>query len=786
MGDPPSNQATKPPLPIVWVGWVLPILFIIATRLLTFGVGEPWVDELTNWQLAREHALTLPTDRAHSLTYFLISLGLAISDSTWGLRMSAAVLGALTMLILFRWSWSRFTPGFAWMALLLLGFSPIAIYYAQDANHYTNAILAGFLAVIAFTTFLERGWRASVTYFGLIGAIMLLVLSHPLIVFPLIAAASAPFVRAFLVADDLVPGNAPLVRKRLLVLLVSVAIMGFALNLLLFKFESVRGFPPPVGRQFGLNADFVGAMLASFYAGLFVYSPLDIAMGVIGFILTLLGWATMVRREETRWAGVGCIAVVLATVMPYTMVSLGQSFSPRYLSPVLVPLLVGLAGALVWRPAVGGRAVPLVHVVMVGLIVVYTGRSIAWNAHRLSGNFQQSFTSMKWIAENTPDDSVLLTRHMYISVSTRVAWNRHDMGMRHHVALAHDSRSATVSIQQIEEHLHESGRPHYLYYIEGLERMGRDFLPYAWQHAEEVAHLPSWSQDPFNTIVRNITISRVGQPPESPFALPRSGASASAVFPERIVTSRGTREEGHLLLSGVSGAMYRLDIEKPAPGLRVSIAVGEDSPPPRYVALLLNGSHAFLHEVDDTPGSQIMDLDVELEAGRHELVIALPAHRFGGAGRQQLEVHRIDTIANDSPMENRARPLHHHGDFGDTIHLADNDLEFSREHRLLQELPIELEADGGDDLIVLWQRQEVGGIGDLGLRTRLHPEDGRPLNLGAFFSWLYNGGWRVAVLTSGEAGDVMHLETRLGPAYNFFPRDKWLKIHPATIYTDRP
>ncbi|MCC5876416.1 MAG: glycosyltransferase family 39 protein [Candidatus Sumerlaeia bacterium] len=784
MDDPATNQRPEVAPRAIWLVWLPPVLFIFATRLLTFVVGEPWLDELTNWQLATEHGLGLRPHGAHRLTYLFVAMGLALSDSTWGLRLSAAITGALTMALLYFWGRRHFSPPFAWAGLFLLGFSPMAIYYSQDANHYSQVILAGLLAVIAFNTLLKRGLSGLPVYLMLLVGTAAFYGFHPMVVFPLMAASSAPFFLALLHADTLVPGGAPLRQKWLLVVMGSVLIAGVLLNVLLHKFDSVRGFPPPVGRQFGLNFDFAGALLASFYGGIFVYSPLDITLGCLGVVLSVTGWVVMVRDPSTRWIGLGCFLVVAASVLPFTIVPIGQSFSPRYVAAILVPLLLGVARVLVWRPLLPGRWPVVLLVAFVLWGGVYTVRSISWNAHRLSGHFQQSFTSMEWIRGNTPEDAVFLTRNTYKSISTRLAWSRHDMGTREHLALSHDPLSAARSIQQIEERLYNSDRVHYLYYIEGLERMAHGFLQYVWSHTEEVVRLDSWSQDPFNTIVRNITISRIHPPEENPFALPRSGAAASSVYPEGANETRGNREEGYLQLRGISGAIYNVENERDVGGIRLSLELGEETARPRHLLFLINGTDGFHYQPD--AGEEIVELLVPapLKPGRHQLVLALPGHPFGRAGAQEVKISGIAFHEEQSDVYTaRAVPLRSLGSAGEALRLGGGELPMTRPGKIIQRLDITVDPTEADDLLFLWQRQEVGGLGDMRAHTRLHPGGSRAISMGGGFDWLYSDGWRVAILPRDAITPGMHLETYLTAAANFYPRDRRMTIDPVLIYT---
>lgn len=754
-----------------WSVSLIVIPLVVMARLLTFGVGDPWLDEITNWQLAEEHGLGWRPVGVHQLSYLTMALGLRISDSLWGLRLFSALVGAATLLVVFfhlRW---RQSPLHGWLAFALVALSPMAIFYSQDANHYAPVILAGFLAVMAIDLFMSRprGWL--VGYPLLILVLLLPAQFHPLGLFPLVAGLSAPFLWLVIHAGCIGPSSIPPRTRVLFAVLVLLAMAGCLVGYLFIRFGAQLSVPPDEGRMFGLNWYFLSGVLGSFYGAFFVYTALDTLLGVTGALATMAGLVLMIRRETSRWLGVGCLFVVLVTVLPFTIFSTRQFFAPRYLSAALIPLLIPMVHLMVM--GVTGKS----RVKMVGLVFLlawggtFTARSLHWNVNRLGGHFQPSKESLRWIAEHTGENARIVTHHRYHSLGTRFLWNRLPMGGRDLIPTSQYGQSPAVALQQIYELIHQDQRPLYLYTLEDLDRHLRGYGPWLDLHTEVVREFSGWSPDAFVPINWHLSLRRVTLTPKNPFALPRPGSMASVVYPEHRIGAIGGELHGTIPLEGPSGAGYFIDASEDYLEVEVGYPVRDEAP--LYVVLLLNGSQLYFHKPSHEVDSEKILVPITPTAGRMRLDVILPASADRDSFRQKMHIRSIAQLQfplDDTTMS-RGKVAKVIGRFGGEVKLYKEDLHGKKSNEEVERRLITLAPEPSIDLLFVVQRQRAFGLGDLIVRTRLHSEDGARFTMGHGFNWNYSDAYIVGVIRREKWRGEMELLASFANFSDFRPRD---------------
>lgn len=152
---------------LAWRAWLWVALGIGALfRLATLGRQSLWLDEsLSFWTAYRpweELARELMASSVRPLHHILLHLALYLGDSEWMLRLPSAVLGVLSIGLLYAIGRQLFDRRTAALAALLLAFSPLHIWYSQEARMYAlvsaMALLAAFFALRALQHNRPEDW----------------------------------------------------------------------------------------------------------------------------------------------------------------------------------------------------------------------------------------------------------------------------------------------------------------------------------------------------------------------------------------------------------------------------------------------------------------------------------------------------------------------------------------------------------------------------------------------------------------------------------------------------
>ncbi len=753
-----KDQSAEGAGPFPWKA-VLGMTALVATaRFATLGEESPWLDEITNWQIASEHGLAPRTGSAHQATYISQAMGIALfGDTPWGLRAYAAVFATAAGFAVVAAAGRLAGATGALTAGLVYTLLPIAHYYGQDANHYAPLLVGGTLAAIGvpLTVGSSPGrWPWLLVLLGLLGGTWLF---HPI---GLLAAAALALVAwGWLLAhSDIVRPSALEPRTaRLVYTLVGLALLLAALMAGGDRLAALWNAPAAGGRDPGADPEFWALFLASYFGAVYLYSWADILLGIAGSALALAGVAGLWRGEHTRWWAVGIMGTVALCGGTFLVISVKQYFSPRYTIGITGPLVLAVTIGAIWAwRTTAGRIV----VVVAGALFLW--RAGVWHATRLSGDFQPSHEAIAWIGENLPQGGVVVTRHRYSSLATRFLWTREGLPPDALVAGTHRTGSSVPIVQQIRE-LAQDHEVWFVSLLEDQERTAFAFSQWLDGHTEVIASFPSSAADAFVPIDWGIDVRRVVR--MEPPAWPRPGNVVSDAGPETRIDP-SARWEGQPALRLEPGASGVYTIPPDGEG---AVGIQGVLPPLGLAVLVLSQADGTPHFFAwSNPSTSFLRETVSLRGAS-----ATTAHRLEVVALGGDEGVHILTIG---PANGGARPLHRLeplliGEETSFAIGADGDLAPGP-----MPLTRSLTFPPGRTVVLL-QTVYTDGLGDRLLEVMLE-EGGRTSRLGRV-NWLAmpRTMGRLLPPSSGEA--TLRLELR--PQVSFHPRGAELTIGPTVI-----
>jgi mannosyltransferase len=318
MKDKFTDLVSKPWMPYVWLALIT--LFAAALRFYKLGAWSFWIDEIYTINHALAHFSTpqlilenIPPNRNWVPISVMLS---AQAFNGWGLdefsaRLVAAVLGIITIPLLYFPIQKIFNMRVALIAVLLLVVSPWHLEWSQNARGYTSLVLFAWLAIFAFYFGLEKD-RAS--YFVWFYIFLYLSASERLI-----SVFIVPALVLYLLAVKFLPIEKPagLRARNMYILLVPFLLFGiYEIFSLIRSGESV-----------------IGAILAEIVSTFFgkpIENPLTQAifqvfkLGVPLFAFSLLsGFYIWRQRTRAGWlfllnAAVPFFLVILVTPFMFT------------------------------------------------------------------------------------------------------------------------------------------------------------------------------------------------------------------------------------------------------------------------------------------------------------------------------------------------------------------------------------------------------------------------------------------------------------------------------------
>ena len=341
-----TTEQTAQPGPRPAIVWTVVLAAAFVVRFPTLGLQSPWLDEINNWLTASEIGFRIQP-RAHTLTYLSERIGLAISDSTWGLRLSSAVIGFLAVVAVTQFLLSRVGSRAALIGGVLFALLPFSIHYSQDANHYAPMMLSGILSALAVAWFLDRPDPKPALAAAALAVSAVSIGFHPVGLLPFAGGCACLFIWLVVHADILPFKSIPALAKRVAMIAAALGAIAFVLmqepvrrHLQLGNFAQVEGTRTP-----GLNWPFWSALLADLLSTPFIHSPVDVLVGVLGAALALGGWCAS-WRAGLRWAAVGVALVTFATIVPFMVFELGHFFYPKFYAPAVPLLAIGICMAM--------------------------------------------------------------------------------------------------------------------------------------------------------------------------------------------------------------------------------------------------------------------------------------------------------------------------------------------------------------------------------------------------------------------------------------------------------
>jgi mannosyltransferase len=158
-----SELAGKPWMPYIWLALIT--LFAAGLRFFKLGEWSFWIDEIFTVNHAMAHFSTPQLILDHippARNWVPISVILTaqmlnvFGVAEWSARLVSAIIGILTIPILYVPVKKIFGSRVAFIAMLLLAVSPWHIFWSQNARFYTALMLFYSLALFAFHFGLER------------------------------------------------------------------------------------------------------------------------------------------------------------------------------------------------------------------------------------------------------------------------------------------------------------------------------------------------------------------------------------------------------------------------------------------------------------------------------------------------------------------------------------------------------------------------------------------------------------------------------------------------------
>lgn len=131
------------------------IVIACLLRLPDLGRQSLWIDEMCVYNDSLS-TLERISRTVHPVTFLLARLSMAFGQSEFFLRLPNALVGILSIPFMFLLARRLFGLQTAYVAAVLLAFSPYHIYYSQDANYYSEMIFFSLLTYYLLFTFFER------------------------------------------------------------------------------------------------------------------------------------------------------------------------------------------------------------------------------------------------------------------------------------------------------------------------------------------------------------------------------------------------------------------------------------------------------------------------------------------------------------------------------------------------------------------------------------------------------------------------------------------------------
>lgn len=299
--------------PYVLLGGVA--LFALGMRLFDLGRWSLWIDEVYEIHYAQEAMRNLSAITRPSLLVIggLIS---SLGVSEWSARLGPALIGVLSIILLFfpfRKLFGRWT---ALLAVVLIALSPWHLHWSQNARFYTSLLLFYNLGLLIFFFGLERN-KTLLLLFSFI-ALGLAVLERKMALF--IVPVVGVYLLALLALRMELPAGVN--RRNVIALSLPIALLG------LWQVYSVAfaGGEPFYAKFMIL---FLGHEHSPVRVGLSIVSDLGLPL----FIMALAGGFFLLRKRSR--AGIFLLA---SAVVPVVLLVAGAPFAQTFSRYVFLAL----------------------------------------------------------------------------------------------------------------------------------------------------------------------------------------------------------------------------------------------------------------------------------------------------------------------------------------------------------------------------------------------------------------------------------------------------------------
>lgn len=370
--------------------FVLALIFLLAAAIRFHNLGEWsfWYDEIFTLRDINDLKPSAILLERPSLLLTAIPVNI-FGASEWSARLVPALIGILTIVLLYFPIRSIFNPGVAMLSVLLLAVSPWHLYWSQNARFYTSMLLFYTLAMFAFYWGIEkdRPW-----YLVLFMVFLGLAVRERLVALFLL-----PVVAAYLFLVKVLPFPKPpgLRLRNLLIISLPGLLMAFVLlgNYVLdpSRFQ--------LKLQWANNSPFWIVSGVFYYVGLPV-----ICLGIAGGLVLLLK-----KERAGLLLGLACLVPLAALVV----LSLIQYTANRY-AFVTLPAWIVLAGVALRELFLEPRG--RIRVIAAGIFLLALLEPLSEDflyfqyQHGNRDNWKAAFNYIK--ANKEPGDIVVVSNHL--------------------------------------------------------------------------------------------------------------------------------------------------------------------------------------------------------------------------------------------------------------------------------------------------------------------------------------------------------------------------------------
>lgn len=363
------------------------LLFAAVLRFYKLGEWSFWIDEVLEIGYAQEAVNSFPFYPGLRVSLLVIAAALNLFGvSEWSARLAPALVGLLTLPVLYFPIRRLFGPFVALLAVLFLAISPWHLFWSQNARFYTFLLLFYTLGQLAFFFWLETNRFVYLVVAGLMLGLAALE--------RMVAAFIAPAVLVYFIALFLLKFEKPIgLTLRNLALLAAPAVI------------------------FGLYQVFVDDFLGDFSFWILghQHDPVRVGLSIIYdtglplFLLAMLGGLFLVLQKSRPglylFLGALVPCLILVAIAPFT-----QAFS-RYVFMVLpsFAILAAIAAREILTSARGQMVVLAVFVLLAPFADAMSQNVLYYsfqNGNR--ENFKAAFAQVA--AQKAPGDVIYSTR----------------------------------------------------------------------------------------------------------------------------------------------------------------------------------------------------------------------------------------------------------------------------------------------------------------------------------------------------------------------------------------